>query len=427
MPTFPRLRPTAGTLACAALIAIGVLAPAALGAGTGDTASPSPAKPAPVAGAAAPAGHVSMARGALRGTTRAYVVFSRRTMSRTFARSVRTWMRANRRVRFVAVGYRLTRKQAGAAARAGRWRMPVIADPRGRVTGRMKVRTVPALLTVDRRGKVREVRFATARRQRVPARLRTSGRRVLPPVPKARTKPRTRRAPAAPVAPAAPAPAAVPAPPPSYGRLIYRLGYGSRTLSVDGRATIRATYEAGSSGGGAGLGVWGYFAPVKTARLRYAVKFDPNFNWGGSVQKLPGLGGGSSPTGGQSSGSGWSARIQVEGKGASATVTGYLYVSAMPAGAEGTSGGAVVRGADVRVRPGWNEIDYYVSVNNPGRSDGVIAITVNGQLAVHHAAVRFNDSPPGAGEILGESFFGGLGTSPQTQSAYFTEMEVYDG
>jgi hypothetical protein len=282
-------------------------------------------------------------------------------------------------------------------------------------------------VTVDRRGRIRDVKFPNARRQRVPARLRTSGQRVLPPVPKARTKPRKRRAPVAP----APAPATAPAAPvaptsvPYYGRLIYTLGYGSRTVSVDGRPSIRATYEAGSSGGGAGLGVWGYFAPVNTARLRYAVKFDPDFNWGSSVQKLPGLGGGSSPTGGQSADDGWSARVQVDGKGSSATVTAYLYVSALPAGAEGTSGGAVVRGADVRVRPGWNDIDYYVSLNTPGRSDGVVVITVNGQVAVSHNGVRFNTSPPGIGEVLGESFFGGLGTSPQTQNAYFTEMQVY--
>src|SRR5690606_34041979 len=280
VPTFPRLLPVAGVTTTATFVALIALAPAtaAGAAGTAGPQAPAWAKPAPAAAPAAPAGARSMARrgGALRGVRTAYVVVSHRTMTRTLARSVRRWTRAraNRRVTFVTVGYRLTRAQARRRARAGRWRTRIIGDPTGRITGRMKVRSVPALITVSRRGKVREVRFPASRRQRVPARLRPAGKRVLPRVP----RPARRRAPApvAPTAPAAsPAPTSLPAPPP--GRLVYRLTYGSRTVVVDGRPSIRAVYEAGSAGGGAGLGVWGDFAPIRTARLRYGVKFDPGF------------------------------------------------------------------------------------------------------------------------------------------------------
>jgi hypothetical protein len=344
-------------------------------------------------------------------------------MSTGFIRSVRSWMRSNRRVKFVLVGYGLSQPRARALARRAKWRAPVLGDPRGRATGGMRVRSVPALVAADRRGQVRYVRFRTSRRQAVPRGLQRAGKPVLPKLRRKAVRVAPRRA----VAPAPPAPVAAPVVAPPPGKLIYRLGYGSRALSLDGRSVLKAVYPAGSSGGGNGLGVWGEFSATRTARLRYAVKFDPGFAWGDAVQKLPGLGGGDAPTGGEDTSNGWSARIQVDGKGGSAQVAAYLYVAAKPSGADGTGYGAILRGDDVRVQPGWNEIEYYVTVNSPGQSNGVLQIAVNGRIAVRHSGIRFHDGGTGVSDLLGESFFGGYGSSPKTQDAYFSEMEVYDG
>jgi hypothetical protein len=179
----------------------------------------------------------------------------------------------------------------------------------------------------------------------------------------------------------------------------------------EGRATIVATdhgkslrvlYPRGSVGpseGGAQFMVKlprGYDELYCSYRVRFAAGF--GFVKGG---KLPGLVGGSHPTGGRPADDGFSARMMWRAGGAAVQ---YLYHPRQT-----STYGVDLPYDDARFQPGvWHRVEHRIVMGTPGRGDGVIQGWFDGRLALdkRDALLRL-DGAQHADAFYFSTFFGG--------------------
>jgi hypothetical protein len=110
----------------------------------------------------------------------------------------------------------------------------------------------------------------------------------------------------------------------------------------------------------------------------YRVRFAPGFDFvrGG---KLPGLVGGSHPTGGKPDDGGFSARLMWRRGGA---VVQYVYHPRQTS-KYGVDLPYQLDGEPVRFQPGiWHRVEHRVVMNTPGQADGVLQAWIDGRLAL---------------------------------------------
>lgn len=175
--------------------------------------------------------------------------------------------------------------------------------------------------------------------------------------------------------------------------------------------------------GGAGFVAQAVGAPARRACLSYHVRFDAGFDFvkGG---KLPGLYGGTGPTGGArvSAADGFSIRLmwRRDGQGEA-----YAYVAN-----KGTPYGASVgRGAWTFAPGRWTRIDLETVMNTPGFADGVLRVWVAGRLVIEHTGVLYRARPDqGTAGLMFSTFFGGgdpTWATPRAQSIRFADFRLF--
>jgi hypothetical protein len=159
---------------------------------------------------------------------------------------------------------------------------------------------------------------------------------------------------------------------------------------------VRITYPRGQIGSRDSGAQWvAALEPCDEATVEYRVRFDPQFDWttGG---KLPGLAGGSAPSGGNPRRDGFSARYMWSRGGG---IFLYLY-HAQQAGryADG------LRFDNARAVPGqWHTLRQRVRLNTPGRDDGLIQVWFDGRMVLDRGGLAFRDE--GATWRIDQFFF----------------------
>ena len=188
----------------------------------------------------------------------------------------------------------------------------------------------------------------------------------------------------------------------------------------EGRATIvgepdntylRITYPAdeyGPSAGGVQFKVL-FSDAYDEVYLRYRLRFGDDFEWvkGG---KLPGLIGGSAPTGCKDDDTGFSARMMWRVDGLPVQ---YLYY---PTKIEscGDDFPYEVGGDAVSFTPGvWHTVEHRIVMNDPGSSNGVMQAWIDGELAldIQDFAWRGQGSTYAVDGLYFSTFYGGGDTS----------------
>ena len=136
----------------------------------------------------------------------------------------------------------------------------------------------------------------------------------------------------------------------------------------------------------------------------YRVRFARDFGFvrGG---KLPGLVGGSHPTGGHPRDDGWSARIMWRRGGAAVQ---YVYYPTQTS-TYGVDLPYVNGGSELRFTPGtWHEVEHRIVMNSPGRLDGVLQAWLDGNLALDlHDRLWRLDASVHIDAFYFSTFFGG--------------------
>jgi len=231
--------------------------------------------------------------------------------------------------------------------------------------------------------------------------------------------------PTPPPPPPDPEPDPDPAPPPSSG---------GRVL-FERSGPFRVRYPAGSSGGGGNAlsGVLGFpsFPPVTAARFEYLFTPEDNFRWSVGGMKLPGLAGGTAPTGGNHNPNGWTFRLQLERESSmpanEAFYVLYLYCIS-PASNTGGYGTRVTGGGTrMYARAGQQDrVQIDMLRGTPGQANGQAILTVNGVVAARHNSVNWASASAPIAKVQGESFFGGTNNSPQEQFATFSGFRVVE-
>ncbi len=170
---------------------------------------------------------------------------------------------------------------------------------------------------------------------------------------------------------------------------------------------LRVHYPAGGVGPGAGGAQWKltFNQAYDSLYLGYRVRFAPGFDFvlGG---KLPGLVGGSAPSGCQHDPGGFSARGMWRAGGKAVQ---YLYG---PHNVEacGDDYGYVIEGRPFTFEPGrWYQVTHHVQMNTPGTADGLLQAWVDGEqvLGIHDFLYRTADLEFGIDAMYFSTFFGG--------------------
>ncbi|KAF0814063.1 Chitodextrinase [Andreprevotia sp. IGB-42] len=185
---------------------------------------------------------------------------------------------------------------------------------------------------------------------------------------------------------------------------------------------LRVAYKAGQVGGDSAMT---FDAPLsgtyKSLWLQYKLRFDNAFNWvkGG---KLPGLGGGDTPTGCIANGTfdGFTTRMMWRENGVAFS---YQYY---PGKKEECGDYYAVA---TRFKPGvWYTLTQQVIINDAGASNGEFRQWVDGVLVLQQSGLLFrNAAAVGVSAIKMDTFFGGSSTdwAPATdQYAYFDDFRV---
>jgi hypothetical protein len=224
-------------------------------------------------------------------------------------------------------------------------------------------------------------------------------------------------------------------PGPVAGRLV-GARFGARdawgladTVAVD-RGVLSVLYPEGSINptqpdrprGGAGF-YTDLAAGAEAACLSYRVRFDPGmaFADGG---KLPGLYGGSAPSGGDraTGRNGFSVRLMWRADGVGEV---YAYVVNDGGAPYGLSVG---RGLFAFQPDRWTDIDLAVRLNTPDARDGRIRLWVDGRPVIDQRGVVFRTDPAVTVDgLMFSTFFGGSSArfaSPRDQWAHFADFRI---
>ena len=183
-------------------------------------------------------------------------------------------------------------------------------------------------------------------------------------------------------------------------RVLWAGGFARR--GVDGRFRVKETaghgralevlYPRGGVGPSQTGGQWlAELPPRDTYELEYRVRFGAGFDWrrGG---KLPGLAGGTVPVGGIFDPDGFSSRYMWRENG---QLVIYLYWAGQPSatrakgrqyGVDLDCGVRMERGRDYRLR-------QRVTLNTPGRADGVLEVWVDDRPVLKRTDLLFRDQP----------------------------------
>jgi hypothetical protein len=178
---------------------------------------------------------------------------------------------------------------------------------------------------------------------------------------------------------------------------------GRVTVVPSGRGrSLRVAYPAGSVGPHAGGAEVVARIPGDHDELycSYRVRFPPGFDFvrGG---KLPGLAGGSHPSGGHPRTDGFSARMMWRPGGAAVQ---YVYSPRQT-----TTYGVDLPYRGARFHPGvWHIVTHRIVMNTPGRADGIIQGWFDGQLALDERDAELRLDASGHVDVFFFStFFGG--------------------
>lgn len=186
----------------------------------------------------------------------------------------------------------------------------------------------------------------------------------------------------------------------SPGPVDWSVGFGD--AAGDGRFRIvespghghalQALYPRGGVGPRETGGEWVVRLPPRdTWQLDYRLRFSPDFDWvqGG---KLPGLGGGVAPTGGFFNPDGFTSRYMWRAGG---RLVVYLYWAGQPSaanergrqyGVDLDCGVTLERGRDYLLR-------QRVTLNTPGKPDGVLEVWIDGEPVLRRDDLLFRDRP----------------------------------
>jgi hypothetical protein len=160
-------------------------------------------------------------------------------------------------------------------------------------------------------------------------------------------------------------------------------------VATDRGRSLRILYPRGSVGPSAGGTQFLVKFPGDhndlycSYRVRFASSFD--FVRGG---KLPGLVGGSHPTGGRPADDGFSARLMWRSGGAAVQYVYYprqtgTYGVDLPYMLSGSQWFGELSGTSARFQPGvWHRVVHRVVMNNPGQADGVLEAWFDGKPAL---------------------------------------------
>lgn len=189
-------------------------------------------------------------------------------------------------------------------------------------------------------------------------------------------------------------------------RVHYPAGSSSSSFAKEGHPLGGAEFKARLPGG----------AESQSIFISYWVKFAPGFPWvlGG---KLPGVCGGTCPTGGArvSGHDGWSVRTMWRGNGA-----GELYAYILPPEAYGTQLGL---GAWTFSAGTWHRIAEELILNTDGRPDGISRVWYDAdpsQKPTFEAnGLTFRTDATPASTLLFSTFFGGH------EAAWATPIDTY--
>jgi hypothetical protein len=188
-----------------------------------------------------------------------------------------------------------------------------------------------------------------------------------------------------------------------------------RTILMEGETQVfRGAFAASTFGGGDGNNVRLKIRPGREYLLEYRIRFDGNFPWtrGG---KIPGLGGGTAPTGCvTTTGAGFSARMMWRGGG---ELIGYVYDNdqSTDCGNSLTTGFCTPArqtglGAPLSFRANtWHRIKERVRMNTGRNRDGILQIWVDDRMVLDASNRAYMNEGPSqrVDVVLFHSFFGG--------------------
>lgn len=198
----------------------------------------------------------------------------------------------------------------------------------------------------------------------------------------------------------------------------------------DGNQFLRVTYPGGQFGPAQGgvqfkVALGGSYDELYFSyRVRFAAGFD--FVKGG---KLPGLVGGTSPTGCSPDPDGFSARNMWRTGGAAVQ---YVYYPTQPNNC-GDDLAYESGGAPKLFTPGaWQTVEHRIVMNTPGQSDGILQAWVDGELVFSDTARLWRNAGAAFGidTLYFSTFFGGGDDSWAPESAQiidFDDLIVADG
>jgi hypothetical protein len=194
---------------------------------------------------------------------------------------------------------------------------------------------------------------------------------------------------------------------PSVGTFNQGLAEGrAEIIATEAGRALRIRYPQGSVGPEKGGAQFFVALPGGHDELycAYRVRFAPGFDFvrGG---KLPGLVGGSHPTGGHPADDGFSARSMWRAGGA---VVQYVYYPRQTT-TYGVDRPYLLAGAPARFSPGaWHRVEHRVVMNTPGRADGILQAWIDGRPALDERdrVWRLDDSVH-VDALYFSTFFGG--------------------
>ena len=169
----------------------------------------------------------------------------------------------------------------------------------------------------------------------------------------------------------------------------------------DGVMVFTGVFQANQFGGPNGHNLRIPIPPAKETLLEYRIRFDGNYDFsrGG---KIPGLAGGSAPTGCVSTnGSGFSARMMWRENG---RLIGYVYDNNQSS----ACGAAIEAGFSFKANQ-WYTLKERVKLNTGRTGNGVLQVWVDDRMVINRSNLAYMNEGPDAkiDWLLFHSFYGG--------------------